>query len=52
MGDMTTGKKMGGEDLSDPLEMQTERRGSLEHTVGYRVGSETGTLDLEERKEK
>lgn len=45
-------RKIGGEDLHDPLEMGAERKGRPQQVVYYRAGGELGPLDLEESREK
>lgn len=45
-------RKIGGEDLHDPLEMGAERKGRPQQVVYYRAGGEPGPLDLEESREK
>ena len=45
-------KKVGGEDLSDPLEMGAKRKGMLLQVVCYRGKDEAGGLSLEERRKK
>lgn len=46
------GRQIGGEYLSDPLEMDPGREVRLKHVVCYRAGGETGGLGLEEKREK
>lgn len=46
------GGKIKGEDLSDPLEMEAERKERSQHVIYYRAGDETGALDLEKWRKR
>ena len=45
-------RTVGGEDLCDPLEMGAEMKMRSPQVTCYRTGNNTGTLDLEEPRER